>query len=262
MLNSSYFYHRSIRKLVVAFGSIFNDIEIVRFTDTGKLKERFKVILSYGHKEKYIRRINSDPDLNKSIATIVPRIAFTLEDIRYDISRKQISSTLSFYPSSTSTTGVASQYAPVPYNFDFTVSIYARNIEDGSQILEQILPFFTPDYTLPVKFIDALDRYYDVPVILNDVRQNFDYDGEFENLRLLIWDLTFTAKSFIWPIMRDNTPIIKSANTNFFTNDICTVIREDIPPIATLVVIPDPIDAGIDDNYGFSEHIYYYPENT
>lgn len=98
MLNSSYFYHRSIRKLVVAFGSIFNDIEIVRFTDTGKLKERFKVILSYGHKEKYIRRITSDPDLNKSIATIVPRIAFTLEDIRYDISRKQISSTLSFYP--------------------------------------------------------------------------------------------------------------------------------------------------------------------
>ena len=213
MLGNAQFYHRTIRKMVVVFGTMFNDLEIVRYTQAGDPKEKMKVPLSYGPKERYITQITSDPTLTKSINTLVPRMSFNLESLEYDNSRKQVS-TLQNFASGTNT-GVSTQFLPVPYNFEFSLSVYVRNTEDGTQILEQILPFFTPDFSVVVDFIPSMKQKYTVPIILNSVTSTVEYEGGLTEgtTRLIIWDLSFTAKSFIWPPVKSGK-IINQANTN------------------------------------------------
>lgn len=213
MLGNAQFYHRTIRKMVVVFGTMFNDIEIVRYTQAGAPKEKQKVPLSYGPKERYLTQITSDPNLIKSINSVIPRMSFNLDSLEYDMSRKQVSTLQNF--ASATNTGVSSQYLPVPYNFEFSLSIYVRNTEDGTQILEQILPFFTPDFNVVVDFIPAMNQKYNVPIILNSVASTVEYEGGMSDgtTRLIVWDLTFTAKSFIWPPVKSGK-IINQANTN------------------------------------------------
>jgi hypothetical protein len=218
MLNNPHFYNRTIRKIVVAFGSMFNDVQLVRYSKDGLTSyEVTKVPLSYGAKEKYLTRITSDPNLTKSVNTIVPRMSFDLVGMTYDSTRKQQTTMQNFGFSSGN---FAKQYVPVPYNFDFSLSIYVRNTEDGTQILEQILPFFTPDFTVTVDFIGKMDQKYDMPVLLNSVTPETDYEGDMMNTRLIIWNLTFTAKAYIWPpVYSDNdNGLIKQANTNIYTD--------------------------------------------
>ena len=199
MLGNAHFYNRTIRKIVVAFGTMFNDIHLVRYNKAGTTAyEKFKVPLSYGAKEKYITRITSDPNLTKSVNVVVPRISFDLTGMSYDTGRKQIT-TLRNFAANTSAGGINTQYAPIPYDFSFSLSIYVRNTEDGTQILEQILPFFTPDFTVTVDFIPAMDQKYDLPVILNSVNTSTDYEGDMMTTRLITWDLEFTVKGYIWP---------------------------------------------------------------
>lgn len=215
MLGNQHFYNRTIRKIVVAFGTMFNDIYLVRYTKDGlTAKEKFKVPLNYGGKEKYINRITADPTLTKSIAISVPRMSFEMTSMNYDSSRKQVSTLQNF---GVGTDGqINKQYAPVPYNYEFTLSIYVRNTEDGTQILEQILPFFTPDYTVSVNFIKEMGKPHDLPILLNDVSVQTDYEGDLMDTRLIVWTLTFTAKSYIFPPVKDVTGgIIYKANTNF-----------------------------------------------
>ena len=216
MLGNAPFYNRTIRRIVVAFGTLFNDIQCVRHTQSGIELERWKVPLSYGAKEKYLTRLTSDPTLTKSIATLVPRISFNMESMSYDPTRKQVT-TLQNFSGSTSTK-INTQYAPIPYNFEFSLSIYVRNTEDGTQILEQILPFFTPDFTVTVNFNPDMDQKYDVPIILNSVNSTVDYEGDFMTTRLILWDLDFTVKGYIWPPVKSGK-IIRSANTNLYIDN-------------------------------------------
>lgn len=213
MLGNAQFYHRTIRKMVVVFGTMFNDLEIVRYTQAGIPKEKLKVPLSYGPKERYLTQITSDPNLVKSVNSVIPRMSFNLESLEYDSNRKQISTLQNFAGASNST--VSTQFLPVPYNFEFSLSIYVRNTEDGTQILEQILPFFTPDFSVVVDFIPAMDQKYTVPIILNSVASTVEYEGGMSDgtTRLILWDLTFTAKSYIWPPVKTGK-IIHAANTN------------------------------------------------
>jgi hypothetical protein len=216
MLGQAHFYNRTIRKIVVAFGTIFNDIYLQRYNKSGSTTyEKFKVPLSYGAKEKYLTRITSDPSLRKSINTLVPRISFELTSITYDSSRKQIT-TLRNFNQTVST--VKSQYVPVPYDFNFSLSIYVRNTEDGTQIIEQILPFFSPDFTVSVNFISEMGKKYDMPIILNSVNTATDYEGEMMSTRLILWNLEFTAKSFIWPPVNSNIGLIGDAYANNAAN--------------------------------------------
>jgi hypothetical protein len=250
MLSNPHFYNRTIRKVVVAFGSMFNDIEIVRFLKDGTPKERFKVPLSYGAKEKYLTRITSDPNLIKSIATVVPRISFNLEGMSYDASRKQIT-TLKNFGNGGGT--FASQYVPVPYDFNFTMSLYVRNTEDGTQILEQILPFFTPDFTVTIDFISAMNQKYDMPVILNSVSSTVDYEGDMMSTRLILWDLDFTAKGYIWPAVRSdgsNGKLIRYVNTNIYNTANTKLVN--------ILTTPEPIDVDVDEEYGFDHEITEY----
>ena len=214
MLGNANFYNRTIRKIVVAFGTVFNDIYVVRYTKDGlTAKETFKVPLNWGAKEKYLTRLTSDPTLTKSIATTVPRISFEMTGMSYDSSRKLPTTVRNF--SANNATTVNAQYVPVPYNFDFSLSIYVRNTEDGTQILEQILPFFTPDFSVTVDFIPLMDPKYDMPIILNSVSNETTYEGDMMETRMIIWNLEFTAKSHIWPPVKTGK-IITTANTNLY----------------------------------------------
>jgi hypothetical protein len=260
MLGNAHFYNRTIRKVVVGFGSLFNDIQLIRYTkDMATEVERFKVPLSYGAKEKYLTRLASDPDLTKSVAITVPRISFDMVGMSYDSSRKSITTNRNFSVGANNTT-LKSQYGPIPYNFDFNLSVYVRNTEDGAQIMEQILPFFTPDFTVTMDFISAMDQKYDMPIILNSVSTTTDYEGDMMSTRLILWDLTFTAKAFIWPPVKTSKMItLSTANTHMnFANsangDIIsanTYTQNSI--ISSVQTRASPNTAGPDDEYGFAE---------
>lgn len=224
MLFQNYFYNRTIRKIVVTFGSLFNQISIVRKSNDQSIPyEHYKVPLVYGPKEKYLTRITTDPTLTKSIATTVPRMSFEMTGLSYDANRKQQTMMQKF---GSATSGITAQYSPIPYDFEFVLSVYVRNTEDGTQIIEQILPFFTPDYTLTVRYIDGLPEKYDVPIILNSVTNTNDYEGDMLNTRLILWDLTFTVKGFIFPAIR-NEEVIRTSKTNVYIDpQMGTVIQK------------------------------------
>lgn len=261
MLGNKFFYNRTIRKVVVAFGTLFNDLEIVRLTKTGSERERMRVPLSYGAKEKYITRLTSDPTLTRSIAVLVPRMSFNLDGITYDASRKSVSTLQNF--SFSSADGVKAQYAPVPYNFDFSMSIYVRNTEDGTQILEQILPFFTPDFTVTIDFIPNMEQKFDMPIILNSVNSSVEYEGDMTTTRLIIWDLQFTAKGYIWPSVRgkDDIGLVGQFSTtaNAYGNVIVGIYTNESmnanTQVVTMNVQSSPANAEPDDEFGFSENI-------
>jgi hypothetical protein len=259
VLNQPPFYNRTIRKIVVAFGTMFNEIYLQRFNLDGTLKkEIFKVPLSYGSKEKYLNRITADPDLLNSLNVTVPRISFEMTGISYDPSRKQSSLINNFALDANKK--LNTQYAPVPYDFNFSLSIYVRNTEDGTQILEQILPFFRPDYTVSVNFIPEMNQFYDMPVILNSVSPTTDYEGDFSTTRLIIWELEFTVKAYIWPpVSRPGRGLIgqfsESANTfGKVQVNVHNKVDED-SKVAEVIVQSDPLDADPDDEFGFSETI-------
>ena len=263
MLGNEHFYNRTIRKVVVAFGTLFNDIDIIRFLKDGTPQQRMKVPLTYGAKEKYMVRLASDPTLTRSINTLVPRMSFNLDSIAYDISRKQQTTLQNF--SYSSPDGLKRQYAPIPYNFDFSFSIYVRHTEDGTQILEQILPFFTPDFTVTVDFIDSMCQKYDMPIILNSVTNNTDYEGDMLTTRLITWDLQFTAKGYIWPPVKSGgltgqySSVGGPNGTGGYGGAIVKVYENPEmnanTQVISIVTQADPIDATPDDEYGFSETI-------
>lgn len=227
MLGNSHFYNRTIRKMIVAFGTIFNDIVLVRHSKDGTEEyERTIVPLSYGSKEKYITRLSSDPTLTKSINVYVPRIAFDLVGISYDSTRKMNTLGKNFAVNDGNNV-ISSQYSPIPYNFEFDLSIFVRNQEDGTQILEQILPFFTPDFTVTVDLIPTLGRKYDIPVTLDSVSPQIEYEGDFSTTRLVIWNLTFTLRGWIFPSVKSGVDkLISRANTNVYVDDRNTVIQK------------------------------------
>jgi hypothetical protein len=238
MLGNNHFNNRTIRKIVASFGTLFNDIITVRYNKLGEEQDRFKVPLTYGSKEKYMTRILSDPTLTKSIATIIPRISFNLEGLTYDTSRKQVTTLQNFSYSTTS--GLKTQYAPVPYDFNFSLSIYVRNTEDGTQIIEQILPFFTPDFTVTVDFIAEMGKNYDIPIILNSVSTSTEYEGDLSTTRLIIWDLDFTVKGYIFPPVKTNQSGLIGAwsnTSNSYGSVITSIYKEEQQKSAQKVTV-------------------------
>ena len=224
MLGNAPFYNRTIRKIVVAFGTVFNDIYVVRYTKDGlTAKETIKVPLNWGAKEKYVTRLTSDPTLTKSIATTLPRISFDMTGMSYDSSRKLPSTMRNFSANNAST--IKTQFVSVPYNFDFSLSIYVRNTEDGTQILEQILPFFTPDFSVTVDFIPSMEPKYDMPIILNSVSNEVDYEGDMMTTRMIIWNLEFTAKGHIWPPVKIQK-VASNSNINLFVQPNSTIEQQ------------------------------------
>ena len=197
MLSGSTFYHRTIRKNVIAFGSIFNDITLVRYLKNSSTEiERFKVPLSYAPKETFITRLLGDPEAQKSIQVLLPRMSFEITSINYDSARKLSSFNETFFVKSNSKLDYLR--SGVPYTLGFELNLYVRNVEDGTQIIEQILPYFNPDYTVSINFIDNMETKRDVPVILNDVSYSQEYEGNAGTVRYLIWTLNFSMKTYFY----------------------------------------------------------------
>lgn len=216
MLSNSPFYHQLTRKAVVLFGRLFDDIILVRKSNTtGKEMNRFQVPIVYAPKEKMITRTLSDPDLLKQIQVILPRMSFEITGITYDASRKQNS--LLRAAKSNTATHVTSSYMGVPYDITFSLNIYARNIDDGTQIVEQILPFFNPDFTVTTNMIPDLGALKDIPIILNNVSNNIEYEGNFDSIRYVYWTLNFTMKMYYYgPISYPK--IIRTVYTNIYND--------------------------------------------
>ena len=196
----THFYHGSIRKLVVAFGSLFNEVYISRKDSNGTELKKIKVPISYGPKEKFVRKIKELDEADPARSTfenILPRMSFEISSMFYDTNRK-LNSLNKTYSRRDETDGTISYaYGEVPYTFEFTLSVLNRNIDDGYQIIEQILPYFTPDFTVSMNFTD-LDRKIDVPIVLSSINTTEDYEGDMNERRLITHSLTFQAKSYIF----------------------------------------------------------------
>jgi len=191
-------YNRVIRKLVVGFGNLFDNITLYRFKPDNTESERFIVPIAYASKERYVMRLEEDSNLDKKVQIALPRMSFEMQGLTYDSSRKQNTNIKNFAGTNVAT-GVIAQYNPVPYNFDFNLYIYVRNIEDGTQIIEHILPYFTPDYTIKLNLIPEMGIIKEVPVILNSTSHEITYEGGRENeTRMIIWTLNFTVKGFVF----------------------------------------------------------------
>lgn len=197
MLKNPHFYHQLTRKAVVLFGRLFDDIVIIRKTNTtNKEFNRFLVPLVYSPKEKMVTRTLSDPDLLKQLQVILPRMGFEITGITYDATRKQNS--LLRAAKSNTVSHVSSMYMGVPYDINFALTVYARNIDDGTHIVEQILPFFNPDFTVTTNMVPDLGLLKDTPVILNNVSQNIEYEGNYDSVRYVYWTLNFTMKMYYY----------------------------------------------------------------
>jgi hypothetical protein len=193
------FRNDSIRKYVVLFGGLFNNLFCVKYDTLGNEVTRSKVPIAFGPKEKWYERITQDPTLTKSVMVTTPRLSFEMIGLSYDETRAQ--QTTLRHRGAAPITGVTttSQYVATPYNFDFNLSLFVRNIEDGAQIIEQILPYFHPDFTISALLSPVVGITKDIPITLNSVNQNIEYEGAIENgPRLITWDLTFTLKGYVF----------------------------------------------------------------
>jgi hypothetical protein len=237
----TYFYHQISRKMVVAFGSLFNTIEVRRTNSAGSVIETLKVPLAYGPKEKFLTRISADPELNPGVALTVPRMGFELTALTYDGVRKLNTMGRNV---AAGTTGLKKQYNPVPYNWDFSLYVYVKNAEDGTQILEQILPFFTPEFTVTMNLVSSMTEKRDIPLVLNAVSSEDTYEGDYATRRSIIWTLSFLMKGFLYPNIVDNAKVITDVvvDTHLMgavAADPEYIVMEDSSPYSTNYMILD-----------------------
>ena len=214
MLGST-FYHQTIRKYVAAFGTLFNDINVERKNSSGTVVEKIKVPLAYGPKQKHVLASQETTAVARQTATRTPRMGFALTGVAYDSIRKL--NTVGRNVAANTAAGTSTlmtQYNPVPYNFDFTLFILVKNAEDGTQILEQILPFFTPEFTVTINTIPEMGIKADTPIILNSADVSDEYEGDLDQRRTIIWTLSFLLKGYIYPDLKTSS-VIKSIEVNF-----------------------------------------------
>ena len=208
------FYWGTIRKAIVAFGNMFNNITIERKDAEGNVVQLQRVPLAYSPQQKFLAKIKQQPDVdNKNFQVILPRMGFEMVSLDYDPNRKispmQQSRTIN------SSTSASAQYAPTPYNINVLLYIYAKNQDDGLQIIEQILPYFNPDYNLTIHAIPQLNINNDLPIILNSIGFTDDYEGDMTTRRAIMWTLSFIMKlNFYGPVNKQG--IINKVTTNTF----------------------------------------------
>ena len=201
-----YFYNEILRRTIISFGTLFNDISI---KNEGSV---VKVPLAYGPTQKFLARLEQSPDLNKSTAMSLPRMSFEFIGLTYDPSRK-ITTTQKFVVKDPSDgSEVKKSYVPVPYNMQFELSVMTKLNDDMLQIVEQILPYFQPAYNLTVELVETIKEKRDVPVVLENITMEDDYEGDYTSRRVLLYTLRFTAKTYLFgPVSSASKDIIKKA---------------------------------------------------
>ena len=251
------FYHETMRKVVVAFGTMFNDINLVRKNNAGEVTQTMKVPLAYGPKQKWLTRLDQDPSLASAVAITLPRLGFEIGSLTYDPTRKlnRVQKFKKVKSSSSNANKLDTQFMPVPYNMDITLYAMAKNSDDALQIVEQILPFFQPDYTLTLNDMADMGIKRDVPIILNDVGYEDNYQGDFESRRAIIYTMGFTTKFYLYGPVTSSS-VIKTVQVDQYTDlPAVTPTREQ-----RYSVTPNPVSADADDDFGFSETSSFFQD--
>tara|TARA_B100000614_G_C14481863_1_gene467050 strand:- start:120 stop:953 length:834 start_codon:yes stop_codon:yes gene_type:complete len=258
-----YFYNQSTRNVVVAFGTLFNTIQLHKKDGSGNIVQSMKVPLAYGPKQKWLSRLTEDPNLSKKVAVTLPRIGFEISGIAYDPARKlQKTVKVKKVADGIDDNQVKSGFMPVPYNINFELYVLSKNSDDALQIVEQILPFFQPDYTVTMKEIPELDIIRDVPIILNSVGYEDDYEGSFTSRRSIIYTLSFTAKYYMYgPVSASN--IIRRVQVDQYAdlpvNAPKREQRYSVTPTPSNVA-PTAFDPSDEDNFGFNEVTSFFQD--
>jgi hypothetical protein len=213
-----YFYNEILRRTIISFGTLFNEISIKHVNNSDQVVNVIKVPLAYGPTQKFLARLEQSPDLNKPTAITLPRMSFEFTGLVYDSSRK-VTTTQTFVvkdPNDGSETKKA--YMPVPYNMQFELSIMAKLNDDALQIVEQILPYFQPAYNLTVDLVESIQEKRDIPIVLENITMQDDYEGNFTTRRVLIYTLRFTAKTYLFgPVSTASKDVVKKVTVSYLT---------------------------------------------
>ena len=215
----NYFYHQIIRKTVIAFGTLFNDIYVRHDDNAGNVISEMKVPVAYGPRQKFLARVTQQAELNKATQITLPRMSFEINNISYDAARKA-GITQTCKAADTDDGGKMKKvFMPVPNNLRFELNILVKQQDDGLQILEQILPFFQPGFTLSIDLVKSIGEKRDIPMILNSISQQDDYEGDFSTRRALIYTLSFTAKTFMFGhIAKTPEGLIRKVQLDYYSD--------------------------------------------
>jgi hypothetical protein len=244
----TYFYHEILRKTVIAFGTLFNEIHIQKEDSSGKTISDLKVPLAYGPRSKFLAKLQQQQELAKATAITLPRMSFEMSSITYDPSRK--TSVTKTFKAVDNQDRVKKVFLPVPYNVGFELNIMTKLNDDALQIVEQILPFFQPSFNITVDLIDSIGEKRDMPVVLENISFTDEYEGDFSARRVLTYTLNFSLKTYLFgPIADSTNGLIRKVQVDYYSDtDIQTAKRE-----MRYTAEPDPITAEPGDDFGFSE---------
>ena len=254
-----HFYHKQIRNTVIAFGTIFNNINIKRLDSSGNPLQNIKVPLSYSPKEKFIARLDQQASLtgtDSSVAITLPRMAFDITGYSYDPTRKlNKNQKRGVVTTNADTSKLNSQYSPVPYDVSIELNVFTANSDDGLQIIEQILPYFQPDYTVTMIESRTMDTKRDIHFILESVNYEDSYAGSLTDTRRITYTLSFTAKIYLYgPI--STGAIIKTVSADLYdnTSDQSPSRKERV------TVTPNPTSADKDDSYTYTTTLEFFDD--
>ena len=249
-----YFYNEGMRKMTIAFGQIFNNIVIKRKDSSDNIVQSIKVPLAYAPKEKFLVRLDQQSNLeNRQFAITLPRMSFEISGIKYDGSRK-LTRVQKYKTVKSNVDGkiLDYNYTPVPYDISYNLYVFTATAEAGLQIVEQILPFFQPDYSVTINQVPELDIKRDVPIILNNIQYEDSYDGAFTQRRAVIYSLSFTAKTYLYgPALTQK--VIKTVQSDIGTDTDSPLTREE-----RIIITPNPTSADANDDFGFTTTINFY----
>lgn len=251
-MGGEYFYHEIMKRTVVGFGNLFNDIHIRKVDKKNNVINDMKVPLAYGPTQKFLARIQQQAELDQPVQMTLPRMSFEMNSLAYDGTRKT-QPTQTF---KTLDTGeqIRKVYLPVPYNMGFELNIMAKLNEDCLQMVEQILPYFQPSFNITVDLVDSIGEKRDIPIVLDSINFSDDYEGDFSGRRILIYTLNFTAKTYVFGPIADNADgLIRKVQVDYHTE-----AKRSAPREVRYTVTPDPINAEPEDDFGFNEETVLY----
>ena len=222
-----YFYNEILRKTIISFGTLFNGISITHTDAGGTDVNVTKVPLAYGPTQKFLARLTQQPDLNRATAITLPRMSFEFTGLTYDPSRKVTTTQQIVVKDPDNNTETKKAFMPVPYNMQFELAIMCKLNDDALQITEQILPYFQPAYNLSVNLISSMNEKRDIPVVLENITMQDDYEGDFDKRRVLLYTLRFTAKTYLFgPISSATKDIIKKTSVSYLAGDSKSTTRD------------------------------------
>jgi len=252
----TYYYHEIIRKTIISFGTLFNQVHIRHTDQSGNNVSDMRVPIAYGPRQKFLARIQQQPELNKATQISLPRMSFEMTSIQYDPTRK--ASITQTFKTCDDGGNIKKVFMPVPYNIGFELNILTKLNDDALQIVEQILPYFQPGFNLTIDLVESIGEKRDVPMVLENISFQDDYEGDFSTRRALIYTLSFTAKTYLFgPIAESSDGLIRKVQIDMYTNtDVQNAKRE-----LRYTVTPDPYNAEPDDDFGFNENWEFFGDS-